>query len=75
MKPNQTRSTVHTAHRSRFIAETALAELNQRLRMEQPELVALRAYALIELIQATTPQELLTHVAAISSARSDEAAS
>lgn len=75
MKPNQTKSTVHTAHRSRFIAETALAELNQQLRMEQPELIALRAYALIELIQATTPQELLTHVAAISSARSDEAAS
>ncbi len=72
MKPSHTKSTVHTAHRSRFIAETALAELNQRLRLEQPELIALRAYALIELIQATTPQELLTHVAAISAARSDE---
>lgn len=75
MKSPHPQSTVHTAHRSRFIAETALAELNQRLRMEQPELVALRAYALIELIQATTPQELLTHVAAISAAKADESAS
>ena len=74
MTPNHTKSNVHTAHRSRFIAETALAELNQRLRMEQPELIALRAYALIELIQATTPQELLTHVAAISASKADGSA-